>query len=53
MDNVGPGTCAGFLVGGLVPSHWWVELDLFPVVVKAVLRGVFGGSYCLGIIYAA
>ena len=26
------GDCAGFLVEELVPAHWWVELDLVPLV---------------------
>lgn len=36
---------ASFLVG-LVSSHWWVELDLMPLVVRTLSRG-FIGDYML------
>ena len=43
MGEVGPVACAGFLVGGLVPVFWWVELDLVPLIGRATSGGVFWG----------
>ena len=37
--------CAGFLVGGLVPAHWWVKLSLGPLVVRTLSKGVSRGGY--------
>ena len=36
--------CAGFLVGGMVPALWWVELGFFPLVGWTISRGVFRGG---------
>ena len=38
------GDCAGFLVEGLMPAHWWVELDLLPLVGRAMSQSMFAGS---------
>ena len=44
-DEVDPGACAGFLMGGTVPAHWQVELGLIPLVGRDMSRGmVKGGS---------
>ena len=32
---------------GLMPAHWWLELCLFPLVVRAMSRGVFRGIFGL------
>ena len=36
-------TCVGFLVGGLVSVFCWVELDLVPLMDRAISCGVFLG----------
>ena len=41
VSEVGPKSCAGFLVYGLVPAHWLGELGLTPLVGKTVSRPVF------------
>ena len=42
VSEVGPKSCAGFLVYGLVPAHWWGQLSL---VGRTVLRGVSRDDY--------
>ena len=44
VGEAGLEACAGFLVEGLVPVHWWVELGLGPLVGRAVSMGVSRGS---------
>ena len=41
MDGVGLVLCEDFLVRGLEPVSWWVELDLVPLVGIAMPSGVF------------
>lgn len=42
--RVGSGSYVGFLVGGAryLPAHWWLELDLVPLVGRAMSRHVRG-----------
>ena len=47
MSEVGPGAVQASWWEGLVPAHWWVGLGLVPLVGRAMLRGVFRGSYAL------
>lgn len=49
VGEVGLRACAGSLVGGLLPTHQWGELDLFPLMARAVSSGVFRVSYGLKI----
>ena len=39
MGDISPGASVGFLV----PTLWWVELDLVPLVGKALSKGEFCG----------
>ena len=36
--------CEGFLWEGSLPAHWWVELDLGPLVGRAMSRGMSRGD---------
>lgn len=44
VDEVDPGAPVGFMVGGMVLAHWWVELGPVPLVGRAVSRGVIRGG---------
>ena len=48
MCGFGPVPCEGFLVGGLVPVFWWMELDHVSLKGTAVYSSVFWGVYGLG-----
>ena len=42
LNGIGPVSCEGFLVGGLTPVFWWMELDLVSLKSSAMSSGVFG-----------
>ena len=47
VDKAGPGLVQISCLGGLVPSHWWLELGLVPLVVRTMSRDMFRGGYWL------
>ena len=40
VGEIGSEACADFLVKGLVPAHWWVDLGLIPLVGTVMSRDI-------------
>ena len=50
MNGIGPVPCEGFLVGGLIPMFWRMELDLVSLKSSVMSSSVFWGVYGFGMV---